>query len=148
MNNNTNQPIQDRYDDEISLYDIYRVLAERKYIILSTIIACLGLAVLYLDLSPPAYETKIRLYTPKPEMLLMSRPEHALTKYSPDVVFNEIRIELQKIENWQKFEVANSVLFPDDKKYSSDDLLREHPVKVSRQTVKTKMLFPDWSMLF
>lgn len=134
MNSETKQPNQVRYDDEISLYDIYRVLVERKYIILFTIIACLGLAVLYLVITPPTYETKIRLFPAKPEMLLMSRPEYALTRFSPDAVFKDIRNEIQKIENWRKFETAAAELFPDDKKSGADELLKEHPIKLSELT--------------
>ncbi|MFN2337936.1 MAG: Wzz/FepE/Etk N-terminal domain-containing protein, partial [Gammaproteobacteria bacterium] len=63
-----------QYEDEISLYDLYRILAEKKAILISTIIITLLAAIAYLYIVPPTYEAKLRLLLPKPSTLALSMP--------------------------------------------------------------------------
>lgn len=56
-------PYVDR-DDEISLIDLWRVLARRKLVILGVLLATITLAIVYLLVTPPVYRAEARLVAP------------------------------------------------------------------------------------
>ncbi|MAT50410.1 MAG: hypothetical protein CMK32_04405 [Porticoccaceae bacterium] len=56
-------PYMDR-DDEVSLVDLWRVMARRKLLILGVLLATIMLAVVYLVVTPPVYTAESRLVAP------------------------------------------------------------------------------------
>lgn len=56
-------PYVDR-DDEVSLVDLWRILARRKLVILGVMLATIVLAVVYLVVTPPVYTAESRLVAP------------------------------------------------------------------------------------
>ncbi len=107
-----------QYEDEISLYDLYRILAEQKVILISTIIVTLLVAIAYLYIVPPIYEAKLRLLLPKPSAPFLSMPSHPDAEFDANTVFQGFKAHLGSIEQWCQFVVADPALFSGENRAS------------------------------
>lgn len=97
----TNEPQQDRNDDEIDLRDIALVLVEGWYWIIGVTIAAVILAVAYLAVTEPSYSTELR-FTRAADGLgeLNSMPA---ISYSAEQVKEELRQRLGSYANFDRF---------------------------------------------
>lgn len=121
-----------RYEDEITLYDLYSILVEKKVILISAIIFSLLAAVAYLLIVPPTYEAKLRLLVPKPGNLVLSTPSHPYTAFDANTVFQEFQSQITLLEQWRQFVTSNPALFSSETGISMNNLLQEHPIKLSK----------------
>lgn len=121
-----------QYEDELSFYDLYRILIEKKAILISTIIITLLVATAYLYVVPPIYEAKLRLLLPKPSTLILSMPSHPYTEFDTNTVFQEFKAHLGSMEQWHQFVAANPELFPPEIRISKSHDLLDHPIKFSK----------------
>ena len=119
-------------EDEISLYDLYRILAEKKAILISTIIITLLAASAYLYIVPPIYEAKLRLLLPKPSTLVLSVPSHPYTEFDAEAVFKEFQAHLGSVEQWRQFVAASPELFSPEIRASKSNYSLEYPIKFSK----------------
>jgi chain length determinant protein (polysaccharide antigen chain regulator) len=120
-----------QYDDEISLYDKYRILAEKKVLVVSTIIVTLLVAIAYLYIVPPTYEAQLRLLPPTPSTLVLSIPSHPYTEFDAEAVFQGFQAHLRSVERWRQFVAASPELFSPETRSISNSLL-DHPIKFSK----------------
>lgn len=131
MNHNADQDLQiQRYDDEISLNDLYRTLVKRKLILIAVFTITVLTAILYLLMAQPTYEAKIKLLLPNTSSLFLSRPEHPYAQFDSKIVFEGFQARLKRKELWRLFVAKNPQLFPpapDDRKV---DILSEHPIHI------------------
>lgn len=119
-------------EDEVSLYDLYRILAEKKAILISTIIITLLAASAYLYIVPPIYEAKLRLLLPKPSSLALSVPSHPYTEFDAKTVFQNFQSHLGSMEQWHKFVAASPELFSPEIRTSQSNYSLGHPIKFSK----------------
>ena len=121
-----------QYEDEISLYDLYRILAEKKAILVSTIIISLLAATAYLYIVSPTYEAKLRLLPPKPSTLVLSIPSHPYTEFDAEDVFQGFQAHLRSVDQWRQFMAASPELFSPEIRASQSNYLLDHPIKFSK----------------
>ena len=120
-----------QYDDEISLYDLYRTLVEKKVILLSTVIAALLGAIVYLVVTPSTYEAKVRLLLPKANTLTLSTPDHPYTVFEATTIFQGIQAQLRLTEQWWHFVSAHPELFPSIEQNNQAGFQGDIPIKLS-----------------
>jgi chain length determinant protein (polysaccharide antigen chain regulator) len=131
INENYIQP--DRTDDdEISLIELWQTLVRRKTVIFVTLIAAILLAIIYLLVTPPTFESKVKLLLPKPNSVSLSRPAHPFAQLDPKTVFTGFEAQLKSTNQWRMFIEANSGLFPSMSATARVSVINKHPLSFSK----------------
>jgi chain length determinant protein (polysaccharide antigen chain regulator) len=112
MKQDVTQTSADRFDDEIDLLDLWRTLMRRKLLIGLTMLVVIGLAAVYLVITPRTYEARVRLLLPKTDMIRLSDYSHSYINFSPKTVFQEYVNELRLNGHWPQFVDGRTDLFP------------------------------------
>ena len=100
-------------EDEISLYDLYRVLCKRKTLIALVFAVVIVLCVIYLLIAPKVYQVTATLLPPAQSELYLTNIEvSAELNYKPENIFNLYSQEVVSNENWNKFIHEKKNLFP------------------------------------
>lgn len=118
-------------DDEISLFELWQTLVRRKTVIFAILITAILLAILYLIITPPTYETRVKLLLPKPNSVSLSRPAHSFAQFDPKAVFLGFEAQLKSINQWRLFVEANPGLFPSIAADRSR-VISKHPLSFSK----------------
>ena len=99
-------------DDEISLYDLYRVLVKRKTLIAIVIASILALCVIYLLIVPKIYQVSALLFPPSSgDMYLTNLEISKEAVFQPEQVFKQYAQELTSNDRWYKFTKQEKQLF-------------------------------------
>lgn len=136
-------PTDDVSGRELSLYDVYRIMARRKMILLGTIIAAQVIAASYVLLQRPYYESAVRLLPGAGYMESMT----VLAKYgfeSANVdAFASFQQMLGQEWQWRSFVSANGnpPLSGDAEADSPADM--EHPISVQSENDNVVVTYRD-----
>lgn len=108
QNSQNSQPAQQTYDDdEISLIELWQILARRKMWILLTFTACVLAGIAYILLAPARYEVEVHVDKPFPSDLAalnLGRTESTgLAPLPPEQVFGYFTRRLLSTEAKQRF---------------------------------------------
>ena len=91
-------------EDEISLYDLYRVLSKRIKLIISVIVATLVICGIYLLVTPKTYQvTAILLPPANSDLYLTNINVSDDMKFKSDHIFKMYTQEIVSNENWNQF---------------------------------------------
>ncbi len=85
-------------DDEISLIDLWRVIAARKNLILWSFLAALALAAVYAFLAEPVYRAETQLLPPQQQDvqgLMIGKEGIVIPMYTPDTVYSTFLTSLK-----------------------------------------------------
>jgi len=115
QNNSNNSLREVNYnDDEISLYDLYRVLAKRKKLIAIILALVLVICGIYLLVAPKIYQVTAVLLPPTSGDVYLTNIDIAnVTDFKPDQVFKLYTQELTSNERWYDFTKKDKKLFSD-----------------------------------
>jgi chain length determinant protein (polysaccharide antigen chain regulator) len=119
-------------DDEISLIELWQTLVRRKAVIFATLIAAILLAIIYLLVTPPTFEAKVKLLLPKPNSVSLSRPAHPFAQLDPKTVFLGFEAQLKSTNQWRTFVEANPGLFPSISAADRSSIINKHPLSFSK----------------
>lgn len=117
--------------DEITLYDLYRGLVERKFTLLSAVGVALLAATIYLFITPPVYEATARLTPPSSETIRLVTPDHPMAVLDHTAVFLEFQTYLESGETWRKFLHEHPDAIPGDVEGEPVDRSTWFPVSVA-----------------
>ena len=100
-------------EDEISLLDLYLVLARRKTTIIITLVIVLLICSAYLLLAPKVYRTSVMILPPDPSALYLATMANAdLTSFTSKDVYEKVKSALKSKHIWDDFVKKNSAFFP------------------------------------
>ncbi len=119
-------------DDEISLIELWQTLVRRKAVIFTTLIAAIVLAVIYLVITPPTYEAKVKLLLPKPNSVSLSRPAHPFAQFDPKTVFTGFEAQLKSTSQWRMFSEAAPGLSSSMPAADRSRVIDKHPLSFSK----------------
>jgi chain length determinant protein (polysaccharide antigen chain regulator) len=128
MQQNNSQISADRLDDEIDLLDLWRTLMRRKLLIILTLLVVIGLAAVYLVITPRTYEVRVRLLLPKTNMIRLSEHSHPYVSFLPKTVFQEYGNELRLDGYWRQFIADQPDLFAVVAEDEDDELFQKNPL--------------------
>lgn len=127
MKKNTRQ-----YEDDVTLYDLYRILVANKLILFATILVTLLAGVLYISLSVPTYEARLQITPPKLNTLSLSAYDNTYTEFDAKEIFREFEAYLRSIELWREFSSANSNMLGNAAVGERGDKAIDHPIRFSQ----------------
>jgi chain length determinant protein (polysaccharide antigen chain regulator) len=116
-------------DDEISLYDLYRVLVKRKNLIAIVFASILVICIAYLIVTPKIYQVSTLLFPPSSgDMYLTNIDLSKVADFQPEQVFKLYAQELTSNDRWYEFTKQETKLFHN---LSTDDQLH-NPFKLDK----------------
>lgn len=107
-------PYMDR-DDEVSLVDLWRVMARRKLLILGVLLATIMLAVVYLVVTPPVYTAESRLVAPGIKDIrglqlgFVDVKNYGIDAYNPATVFSTFVRNFNSVSHRRQFYAQNNL---------------------------------------
>lgn len=107
-------PYMDR-DDEVSLVDLWRVLARRKLVIMGVLLFAIVLAVVYLMVTPPVYTAESRLVAPGIKDIrglqlgFVDVKNYGIDAFNPATVFSTFVRNFNSVSHRRQFYAQNNL---------------------------------------
>lgn len=128
-----NQQTDMRNDDEISLVDLYRILARNKTTLFGTWVLFVLSSVVYILTANNVYESSALLFPPnKEELIITNTATPELEQHTPDNVFSRFKTEFILDKYWTTFVKQHKDYFP-DKNTSTTAQVYNNPFKLEKR---------------